>query len=460
MLSDNFSTLLSKPEGRKVHPYNSAQDDVAMFIHQGGWANEAVHRRVDRLRGILAQRNAFGIAFYLAGEVNIGISLPEIIEDARAVLDMEAGFCHILLVWFEEERGQQLPRDQWKSISDRLTLLSFSPRRMLYHNEELAQEDCKQLQDVLKKRFPNVFGTTSCPPEAEVPNLNGIHQAGSSADDDVRSAASSEDDCQWGVDSSFDNSPYEKEAVRRKLRSMRQAQMEVIPQKPSETFQCGSRRELPLPGRIFSPIEIEFFSPKGLRQSLGREADLIALTFVRGRFYFVSKDQKLWGRVNLGHQQGAFLIDHAYHIVNMASSNDMLFVLDTYGMLWQRDTQVRRTEGHWIMCGRAPVNARAIAVMQDHMYAMIGNKIVRRRIKGPHTEWFFHCSLPKNDSLVGVDIASDGARLICLTKSHEFYKHLGGSFGWMSMGQSPDAFAVTTNHGQIICAKEMVPMKR
>lgn len=161
MIADDFQTLLC-PKGKKgeMHPYNKMFfPDVAMFIHQGGWASSDVRRRVARLKSLLAQGRAVGLAIYMDGSENCSQSLDDLVDDGRQLLELERGFCHIVLVWIEEATSNP-PNSEWLASfmsSGRMSVLRYSPSCTVNYYTRLSPADSDCIASLLSERFPTAF---------------------------------------------------------------------------------------------------------------------------------------------------------------------------------------------------------------------------------------------------------------------------------------------------------------
>lgn len=168
MLADDYRTLLAErgpKDGKRHHPYNKMFGDCAMFLHQEGWSNDDVRRRVERLRAVLREKSAFGLAMYFEGRKNIHATQQEVLSWAKRVAKPERGFQHVVLVWFEGEAAE--PSGKWRSISERLTLLRYTPRVQMDYKKDVHIEDVLKLSSLLEARFPEVFtGFREGPPDA------------------------------------------------------------------------------------------------------------------------------------------------------------------------------------------------------------------------------------------------------------------------------------------------------
>lgn len=158
MLSDDFATLLKERScvECEAHPYNSKFQDVAMFIHQSGWANEETFKRVERLKGYLADNQVFGFAMYFEGKLNVHAQLEEVISDAKALAEAHWGFSHIVLVWFERQTSNP-PNASWTLVSERLSVLVYMPVQQMNHWDTLHPDDVHWIAALLRGRFPHVF---------------------------------------------------------------------------------------------------------------------------------------------------------------------------------------------------------------------------------------------------------------------------------------------------------------
>jgi len=163
MLADGFGTLMCEQrQGEAEHPYNTMYEDVHMFIHQGGWANDAVRRRVDRLQSVLAARKAFGLAFYFEGEGNVRATRSQIVAGARKVAAMEQGFAHIVLVWFlrpcPKVGGAAGEAATWTRPHERVSVLLYRPNLATdYWDNRVRPHDTMFIAQHLEERFPDAF---------------------------------------------------------------------------------------------------------------------------------------------------------------------------------------------------------------------------------------------------------------------------------------------------------------
>lgn len=162
MLKDDFATLLhAKQPGEQEHPYNRMfPGEVNMFLHQGGFADEAaLPRRVDRLRKILADEGAFGFSIYFSGRDNTKYTYAEVEADACKVLDTSAGFAHIALVWFEKVPLDEtrVPPAVWSRPHRRLSTLRYTPSETTNFHDGLRPHDVYFLAQELEAEFPEVF---------------------------------------------------------------------------------------------------------------------------------------------------------------------------------------------------------------------------------------------------------------------------------------------------------------
>jgi len=177
MLSDDFATLLRPPgSAGDEHPYNSMFPDVRMFARQGGWANVAVHRRVLRLRAILEQRRAFGLALYFEGEDGGRASIDDIAADARSLAESGHGFFHIALVWLQRPRSLR-PAATWWDFGSCTSVLQYSPSKLINHWDRLPAEDAAHILELLEERFPHVLPRSqrSCGPPPSCEQDTGRH---------------------------------------------------------------------------------------------------------------------------------------------------------------------------------------------------------------------------------------------------------------------------------------------
>jgi len=268
MLADDFKTLLQPRGGGQgeAHPYNAMFfPDVAMFIHQGGWANANVERRVERLRSVLAQRRAVGVAIYIEGWSSCVQTRDEVVSDVRDVLNMEHGFRDIVLVWI----GQTLadpPAGEWLEAcsGERLSVLLYSPSRTVDYHTSLSPTDSTCLARLLNERLPNTFTL-----KAEAENSPEEEDAASESTD------SAEDDVAEHWNDVFDETPYWRAASERqggaaagsdaasKAPTLQGLQCEHLGGLPAFLFQrswqkcknCGRRD-----GLIFGPVTGGFCS--------------------------------------------------------------------------------------------------------------------------------------------------------------------------------------------------------
>jgi len=158
MLGDDFVTLLAPPGAEdKTHPYDSMFPDTMMFKHQGGWANDDVHRRTHRLRALLEQRRVFGLAFYFEGQEDSGLSLEEVVEDIRGLLVLDCGFRHVVLVWLRQQQQAGREPPAWSEPVSGLSVLRYTPFCELPHGETLLPADTVRVAELLEARFPEAF---------------------------------------------------------------------------------------------------------------------------------------------------------------------------------------------------------------------------------------------------------------------------------------------------------------
>jgi len=158
MLCDDFQTLLcsKKQMDDRAHPYDSMFKDVHLFMHQGGWATQDVMRRTDRLRKILGQGNAFGLAIYFEGKDNINATRAEVIESAMHIASAEHGFAHIVLIWCSKTQCRP-PRAKWMQRSHELSVLSYSPFKQINYWERMHPVDVIKIGELLETLFPEAF---------------------------------------------------------------------------------------------------------------------------------------------------------------------------------------------------------------------------------------------------------------------------------------------------------------
>uniref|UniRef100_A0A7S4SI08 Uncharacterized protein n=1 Tax=Alexandrium monilatum TaxID=311494 RepID=A0A7S4SI08_9DINO len=201
MLSDDFRTLLTpKDAGLREHPYNSVRGDVAMFIHQGKWASERIHARVERLRGVLRARRAFGLAIYLEGLRNLLATKEEVFQDAERVGELCDGFCHIVVVWCRSAYSSAAQRRHvWLHRGPRVSVLEFCPEKAYSLDDLMRPGDADMLLDLLAARFPGPFAAAAADRAA------AFSEASSGGDTEEH----------WLDD--FDETPYDAE-TRRRLR--------------------------------------------------------------------------------------------------------------------------------------------------------------------------------------------------------------------------------------------------
>mmetsp|Transcript_77398 Transcript_77398/g.141627 ORF Transcript_77398/g.141627 Transcript_77398/m.141627 type:complete len:428 (-) Transcript_77398:109-1392(-) len=162
MIADGFSTILGKPvvRGNELkHPYNFQFRDTLMFLHHPGWASydrSTMIKRVDRLQGVLRARNGFGISFYYQGTENVHQTLQELLNDASKLAQPARGFQQIVLIWFRKMECLH-PKWSWEKINDHLTLLQYTPRRIMGWNLSLHPTDEATIARLLCERFPYMF---------------------------------------------------------------------------------------------------------------------------------------------------------------------------------------------------------------------------------------------------------------------------------------------------------------
>lgn len=172
MLSDGFHTLLQDKEADSdTHPYNSffGLGKNKLFLHQGGWADKHTVIRVERLRAVLARRQAFGLAVYFEDHGCRTTDVWTVLDEARKVADGDHGFCHIVLVWIART-GNRHGNEHWSSWGGHLSMLRYLPIRDVsklklalggegpaIEVEALSPMDSQNVAQLLLGRFPNFF---------------------------------------------------------------------------------------------------------------------------------------------------------------------------------------------------------------------------------------------------------------------------------------------------------------
>eukprot|EP00971_Amphidinium_carterae_P345531 6486535-Amphidinium_carterae.1 len=165
------------------HPYNKMFEYVSMFPRQGGWATNAIQKRIRRLQRLLSTRNALmGLCFYFEGEDSSHQNMRDVAAQAHALEGK--GFHHIIIIWFDRRTdGQRVA--EWHESGGFVSLLQYTPSQPLSHiNAILPAEDAFYIASFLEERYPDVFT-----PEQDRPNAlrrQGINDdSGSSSEEDV-----------------------------------------------------------------------------------------------------------------------------------------------------------------------------------------------------------------------------------------------------------------------------------
>lgn len=165
MIEDNYTTLLQKPlPNEKTHPYTRMFQDTFLFFHQGFFATPHMPGRVTKLKKILEEQSACGLAIYFEGSEHLkGSTKEEVIEDAKLLASPEKGFHKIILIWFERHstRGVRTASCTWNDVFAPLHVCNFSPSNaQAYSNvfgPYLEVHDQIYLARQLQTKFHDVF---------------------------------------------------------------------------------------------------------------------------------------------------------------------------------------------------------------------------------------------------------------------------------------------------------------